>query len=179
MAQIRPVTSEALEAQIRKKLPSQNGFTEDLQAQNVIVPVIDLSETTAASSTPLYQQQALAFGSITSFDVTNTTTTLANSPGFWAFYGESDIRGPASGVSFTRISLSDGSTTKLIWQHEVQGFGSQYQAQSLLYNFIVFLNSGESVVAQASSARDTINGNYRQLADVNGDIVFPSGFTPQ
>ena len=38
MPQITPITSEALQAKIRQLLPSQIGFGEDLQAQNVIVP---------------------------------------------------------------------------------------------------------------------------------------------
>jgi hypothetical protein len=59
MAQIKSVVSESLQATIRRLLPSQSGFTEDLQAQNVIVPVI-----------------------------TNATTTLISNPGFYIIRGE-------------------------------------------------------------------------------------------
>ena len=77
MAEIVPVVSEALEAQIRSLLPSQRGFGEDLQASNVIFPIIDLTPAAEGTTVPQYQQQAIAFGSQTSFVITNQTT---NSP---------------------------------------------------------------------------------------------------
>ena len=45
MAQLISITSEALQATIRRLLPSQQGFGEDLQASNVITPVIDVTPT--------------------------------------------------------------------------------------------------------------------------------------
>ena len=49
--EIITVNSEALETQIRDLLPSQNGFGSELQASNVITPIIDL--TAAAEGTGL------------------------------------------------------------------------------------------------------------------------------
>ena len=51
MAEIVPVVSEALEAQIRDLLPSQRGFGEDLQASNVITPIIDLTAAAEGTTT--------------------------------------------------------------------------------------------------------------------------------
>ena len=45
MAQLINLTSEALQATIRRLLPSQQGFGEDLQATNVVTPIIDLTPT--------------------------------------------------------------------------------------------------------------------------------------
>ena len=42
MAEIIRITSEALQATIRRLLPSQTGFGDDLQATNLITPIIDL-----------------------------------------------------------------------------------------------------------------------------------------
>ena len=41
--EIITVNSEALQTQIRDLLPSQNGFGSELQASNVITPIIDLT----------------------------------------------------------------------------------------------------------------------------------------
>ena len=82
MTQIINITSEALQATIRRLLPSQQGFGEDLQASNVITPIIDLTPTAEGSVVRQDLQTALAFGSQTAFDVGGATTTLANSPGF-------------------------------------------------------------------------------------------------
>jgi hypothetical protein len=96
LAQVRPVTSETLEAQIRDLLPSQNGFTEDLQASNVITPIIDLTSVAEGTSTPRILQTAMAFGSNTSFTVQNTTTTVANTPGFYRILGTGTVENPGS-----------------------------------------------------------------------------------
>lgn len=53
MAQVKPVTSEALQATVRRLLPSQNGFTEDLQASNVIIPTLNLTPSAEGSELPL------------------------------------------------------------------------------------------------------------------------------
>ena len=49
MAEITSVTSEALQRKVRELLPSQRGFGEDLQAQNVIVPIVDLTRSAEGS----------------------------------------------------------------------------------------------------------------------------------
>ena len=84
MAQIISITSEALQATVRRLLPSQRGFGEDLQATNVVTPIIDLTPSAQGADTPTDLRRALGFGSITSFDVANTTTTLVNTPGFFS-----------------------------------------------------------------------------------------------
>ena len=61
MAQITQITSEALQATIRRLLPSQQGFGEDLQASNVITPIIDLTPTAEGSSLSENLSTALAW----------------------------------------------------------------------------------------------------------------------
>jgi hypothetical protein len=63
LPEITSVTSEALQATIRRLLPSQQGFGDDLQATNLITPIIDLTPTAEGSVLPTYLQTAIAFGS--------------------------------------------------------------------------------------------------------------------
>ena len=91
MAQIIRITSEALQATIRRLLPSQQGFGEDLQASNVIQPIIDLTPTAEGSSVPSYLQRAAAYGSQTAFSVSNTTSSLVTGGGFYRIMGLSLI----------------------------------------------------------------------------------------
>jgi hypothetical protein len=176
--QVKNVTSEALEAAYRALTPSQDGFTEDLMASNTIIPVLDLSGAAAGAVSPLYQQQALAFGSMTSFNIQNTTTVLANTSGFWLFYGVSDVRSAASGTTSNVFNVTDGLSVKQIWKHEVEPVTTDNHS-SIIYQFVIFLRSGDSVSGISDSTRSNLTGSYRQLADVNGDIVYPIGFTPQ
>ena len=86
--QITRITSEALQATIRRLLPSQQGFGEDLQATNVITPIIDLTPTAEGSSVPESLQQALAYGSQTVFSQTNAgDVAIISTAGFYRITG--------------------------------------------------------------------------------------------
>jgi hypothetical protein len=171
LAEIVPVTSEALEAQVRSLLPSQRGFGEDLQASNVIVPILDLTPAALQTQTPEYLQQALAFGSQTAFAIVNTTTVIANTPGFWRLtYNSSHY-----GTGTTTIQLSDGLSTKVLYSI-LAATGANYQVP---YDYTVFLAAGESITGISSNANVALVGSVRQVADVNGNLVYPSGYTPQ
>lgn len=171
MAEIVPVVSEALEAQVRELLPSQRGFGEDLQASNVIFPVIDLTAAAQGTTVPQYQQQAIAFGSQTAFLITNATSTIVNTPGFYRIFGVSSIRGTVN--TSTNFKMSDGLSTKMIWNQSLGGNGS------LEFDFIVFLRAGDSLSGETASVNSFLIGSSRQVADVNGNPVNPVGFTPQ
>ena len=176
MAQIRPVTSESLEAQIRDLLPSQNGFTEDLQAQNVIVPIIDLTSASQGTNVPLYQQQAWDFSS-GSATVKNTTTTLVSNAGFWQVgLNWSGFIGTTRTAS---IQINDGATTKKVWEFTSPGVTTSTLMAPLTDDFIVYLRSGDSLTATTNNNTSILNIWYRQVADVNGTVVNPLGFTPQ
>lgn len=171
MAEIVSVVSEALEAQVRDLLPSQRGFGEDLQASNVITPIIDLTAVAEGTNVPEYQQQAQAFGSQTTFAVTNTTTTLANTAGFWRIQGVMFVNATGS----ASINSTDGVTVKALYNY-VTATGSS--SQNIPFDVTMFLAAGESVTLTANASAVGY-GSYRQLADVNGTPVNPSGFTPQ
>jgi len=179
MAQITSVTSESLQAKIRELLPSQQGFGEDLQASNVIQPIIDLTAAAEGDALGVNLQTALAFGSQTSFAVTNSNADTANTPGFWRFVGTAMVISNTSLQQAASIRLVDGTpTTKNAWQLVVPaGFGVN-SFFALNFDFVIFLKALEVVNMQATSTAN-IRGSYRQIADVNGNLVNPSGFTPQ
>lgn len=176
MAQIRPITSEALEAFIRDNLPSQNGFTEDLQASNVIQPVLNITDAAEGTTTPQFLQTALAFGSQTAFEVSNTTTTIANTPGFWrvtaVICATDNVSNVASG-----FTMSDGFSTKQVYAHF--GTGNAVDSVAVAVDLTFFLAAGISLNAFSEHGGDYVVGSLRQVADVNGVLVNPSGFTPQ
>lgn len=175
--EISTVTSETLQAKIRQLLPSQDGFGADLAAQNVIVPIVDLTASAEGSSVPEILQTALAFGSQTAFDVTNTTTTIINTTGFFRVFGFATIKERDSGTQSFNFALSDGATDKNIAGMEVAPTTNNFAVWT--YDFVVFLDSGESLKAISNSADTVAQGSTRQIADINGTLVQPSGFTPQ
>ena len=178
MAQIRPITSESLEAKVRALLPSQQGFGEDLQAQNVIVPVIDLTAA-AASTTPANLQTAVAFGSQTAFNAIGGTDTVANTPGFFRVFGvASMLSNGASNIALSFI-MSDGLSNKTIWQMNDFATGGAVRNAHTVFDFVAFLAAGESIIANSTAGIASLTGSSRQIADVNGNLVNPSGYSPQ
>tara|TARA_Y100001938_G_C8035526_1_gene403117 strand:+ start:717 stop:1253 length:537 start_codon:yes stop_codon:yes gene_type:complete len=178
MAQIINITSEALQSTIRRLLPSQQGFGEDLQASNVIMPTIDLTRSAEGAETPQLLQTALAFGSQTAFSINNGTSVMVNTPGFFRVFGGFSTATDAVGSPSVSFSMTDGLTSKTIWAVQLHdGATDAYQAGS--YDFVVFLRSGDSISGQALRTTDFLRGSTRQIADVNGILVNPLGFTPQ
>ena len=127
MAQITSVTSEALQASIRRLLPSQQGFGEDLQASNVITPIIDLTPTAEGSSVPQMLQTALAFGSQDTFITVNTNDVIASTAGFYRVLGTSCIFSTSSLVRTCTIFINDSSgTNKNLYVHRVDAATGDY-----------------------------------------------------
>jgi hypothetical protein len=175
--QITSVTSEALQAQIRNLLPSQEGFGTDLMAQNVIVPIIDLTSAAEGSTVPQNLQTALAFGSQTAFDVNNGTTVIANNTGFWRITAISSIFSQGGNSCEVDFDMTDGLSVKKVLAHKMTP--NDPLLSSIQFDFVVFLASGESISCSSNDTRATCTGSVRQIADVNGTLVNPSGFTPQ
>jgi len=175
--ELSAVQSEALQEKVRSLLPSQQGFGADLVAQNVIVPIIDLTAAAEGSDVGTNLQTAIAFGSQNVFSANNSTVVVANTAGFWRIFGTSHQTSSGS-ATIVRFQMSDGLSTKDVWQSTISGTGSAYNVGHN-FDFIVFLASGESISAITSISSAFLQGSARQIADVNGVLTNPSGFSPQ
>lgn len=174
MAQIRQVVSESLQATIRRLLPSQQGFTEDLQASNVIFPIIDLTPSAEGDSLPTDLARAMSFQGVTAFSVNNAVSTIINTPGFYRVFGAASVNRAGAGVIDVYFELEDGATNKRIWAANAQ-VGTEFFIAN--FDFVIFLAAGETLEGAASNNLNTLAGNYRQIADVNGNLVLPAGYS--
>ena len=174
MAQITNVTSEALQARIRQLLPSQQGFGEDLQASNVIMPIIDLTDTADGSSLGQNLQTALNLGGATAFSEVNSSSTIANVAGFYRIVLTSLIVGGSASNRSVGIDITDGSTTKRVWAAKFAVTNVVTDPQSA--DIVVYINSGESILAVSDTTFAFLDGSIRQIADVSGNLVNPVGF---
>lgn len=176
MAQITRITSEALQATVRRLLPSQQGFGEDLEATNVITPIIDLTPTAEGSVLPSYLQQALAHGSQTSFNIkAAATTSLVSTPGFYRIIGMVSTQISNSVFREASFQITDGSTVKTLIQYTNYG-GTQDSIVVMPFDFISFLRAGDTLQALTDNG-NSMSGSTRQVADVDGNLVNPAGFT--
>lgn len=176
--EIITVNSEALEAQIRELLPSQRGFGSELQASNVIMPIIDLTAAAEGSILPESLQQSVAFGSSTTVSVEASTQVLANSAGFYRVQGVSMVKNLSSGAADNTFTITDGSTTKTIWQHKMLS-DSSFNITHVTFDFVFFLTPGDSCSLISNNAAAQATGSVRQVADVSGLLTDPVGFTAE
>jgi len=178
MAQVIPVVSETLQSTVRRLLPSQFGFGEDLQASNVIIPIIDLTASAEGSDVEVSLQQALSFASQTSVTASNTTTVLANTAGFWKIDYNLFSASSSSLTGVGSIQLSDGLSTKNIVECSTTKTNNADFTQTD-GTLIVYLDSGDSISCVSTSTRASVFATARQVATTAGILVNPAGFTPE
>ena len=171
------IVNSGLEAQVAALLPSVAGYGGNLRATNTIIPVVDLTAAAEGSNVPESLQQALAFGSQTTFDVTNTTTTIISNTGFYRIFGTllSNANSPASS-SIVDVIMTDGITDKIILSNQNRATTANVIPTIVPMDFIVFVASGQSVKITSAGVSAIARGSTRQLAAIDGTLVTPSGF---
>lgn len=175
MPEITRVTSEALQATIRRLLPSQQGFGDDLQATNLITPVIDLTPTAEGSVLQPLLQQAVAFGNASAFSVFNATTTIINTTGFFRITCGISVQGTGADNA-ADLNVTDGASSKVVWSSFITSAFSSSASYGSNLDLVVFVNSGESV-SWTCGNHAIARGSVRQIADKQGNLVNPVGFT--
>ena len=176
MPEITTITSEALQATIRRLLPSQRGFGNDLEASNVIQPIIDLTATAEGSALAPDLQRALACDSQTAFAINGTSSTVVNSTGFWRIFGSSSNQASNTVNRNCSWFLDSGASSKKIWAHVARSGAINGEVTQLDYDFVIFLDTGDALRGNCDTSC-SLTGSLRQIADRYGNIVNPSGFS--
>ena len=166
------VISPAIETLLRTQLPSVAGYGGLVRATNTIIPVLDVSAAAEGTSLDTDLARALAFGSQTAFEVTNSTSNIATVPGFYRVIG---VLTNSTGSSNTGggFTMTDGASTKQIYALIDSGH-SKLASES--FDFIVWLATGITLTAFSDTSNCVIAGSIRQVADASGTIVSPAGF---
>jgi len=175
---VSTVTSEALQLKLRQLLPSQQGFGTDLSASDTIIPIIDLTASAEGSDVRADLQTALAFGSMTSIEAADSTVVAANSPGFYRLVMNCTLRNYNLGSSVIRITMTDGSSTKTVWEMAQTSTGDAFVVSEDV-DLVLYLSAGESFSVFSNRPDAIAAGSVRQIADNNGTLVQPVGFNPQ
>lgn len=177
MAQIINITSEALQATIRRLLPSQQGFGEDLQATNVVTPIIDLTPTAEGSVLPESLQQSLNFGGQTAVVSQNNIVDVTSTTGFHRLTGTITVLAQSATLQFGAVQMTDGVSTKVVFNAALPATGASTAAFSMIdFDKIFFVDAGETLQVNTSSV-SRFDGSVRQIATKNGTLVNPVGFT--
>ena len=166
MAQEFTINSSAIESKINQLLPSQGGFGAgvDFSASTMVIPIVDLTETAEGSNVRADLQTALSFKNTTTFNVSNTTTTIISTTGYYRVFGVATMFGSSGNLSF---QITDGLSTKTISQYLANGS----VLENIPFDFVIFTEAGVSVALNASSTSLRAVGCTRQIADVDGNLI--------
>ena len=175
--EIRVVNSDTIEQVIRNNLPSRLGFGSEIMASNVITPVLDITSAAEGSSLSTDLQQALSFGNATAFDVGNTTTDVASSPGFYRLTGCASSISSSSQANSVQITMTDGVSVKIMYEMEVPQNSGNTVNPTQTVDLIFWLAADITLSITTNSTKAKLVGSIRQVADSNGNPVLPSGFT--
>ena len=168
------IKSQTLEDKVNQLLPSQGGFQAgvDLSASTTIIPIVDLTESAEGSNLRLDLQTALSLNSSTAFDFYNSTVTIANNTGYFRIFGTFSVIADSSSNIDGKIQLTDGTTTKTILRYFIFD-SSNGQAKVFPFDFIVFLEAGQSIQGVTDSTSAILVGVSRQIATITGELVNP------
>ena len=175
MAEEFTIKSEQIEAKINQLLPSQGGFGAgvDFSASTMVIPIVDLTETAEGSALRQDLQTALSHSTANVFDVSNATTVITSTTGYYRVTGTVFMPyfGNAS-IQRCRINISDGTTDQDVYDIQPVGFGTVSLLQITPLDFNILIKAGGNFNCIATQyAR--FSGNIRQIADLSGNLVNP------
>jgi len=165
---------EAIEEELNSNFPSQGQGNPPLyySLSEVVVPTYSINSVAEGSGLPVNLQTALDF-SVSEAVANNNIVTLANTPGFYLVNASFSFDGSATATG--RIQITDGTpTTKVIYR--VTGY-SGTDISTTPNTFVVFLRALDVLQMESDAASCISAGFARQIADVNGNLVNPLGFS--
>ena len=172
---------EAIEEDLNSNFPSQGQGNPPLyySLSEVVVPTYSINNAAEGSILPSYLQNAWDF-STTNQSAVNTTNTLVNNTGFWLANVAVSLQENTSGGSssdYAYVAITDGLNSKRIFRVPASQATTPDTNITLNKTLIVFLKSGESLTITSGYNGCTITGSVRQIAQVNGTLVNPLGFS--
>jgi len=174
MASEFTINSQSIETKINQLLPSQagSGAGVDFSASTMIIPIVDLTESAQGSQLREDLQTSFSHGSITQFNVTNTTSTLINNTGYWRVFGSlsSNIGAAAKQANFV---INDGSTDKKVLEFKTISAISPNELNFVPFDFTIFLEAGDSFIGSTTTSGMSLLGCTRQIATITGELVNP------
>jgi hypothetical protein len=168
---------EAIEEDLNSNFPSQGQGNPPLyySLSEVVVPTYSINQAAEGSILRSDLQRAWDFS--TGHDqISNTFTTVVNNTGFWLIDFEFTVT--HGGVDrIGEIYLTDGLTNKIIWKTKAKSSQTGGGVSVSSNEFVVFVKSGESIVGVTDDSQAVLNISYRQIADLNGNLTNPLGFS--
>jgi len=174
-----PFVSEDFQRAFRNQFPSQVSSGRDLHVSDVVVPVVDFTPTASGASLPLNLRFATNNNVSVTSATSDTSATLISTTGFYNIYYSFAARAADSDLVIRFKEVATGTTknartrVNLLSTNDYNTFTDEFQC---------FIPAGyilEYAFAIATSGLARIDLFHYQIADVNGNLTDPFGYSPQ
>jgi hypothetical protein len=170
MAEV-PFVSEEFQRAFRNTFKGQVSTGRDLHVSDTVIPVVDFTPTASGTSLPSAFQFAINGNSSGVSATTNAFTLITSDSGFHA-------------MDCTAAPNSDEVDLRLTFYDGVSAYTDKWSTKSKLSTIyarvIVFLPANYSCYMTANfSGTGFCAVTNTQLADVNGNLTSPFGYSPQ
>lgn len=177
-----PFVSEEFQRAFRNTFQGQVNTGRDLHVSDVVIPVVDFTPTASGTSLPESLRYAKNLNSSNITSTGNATAVdLYTNSGFVRVESYFTVTGASSGASFAQIDMHDKATGTGPTMHFYRL--NTASGQSVVYSRddIVFIPANHKLVYyhDPNSQTSALNMSVTLLADVNGNLVNPSGYDPQ
>ena len=174
-----PFVSEEFQRAFRNQFPSQTQTGRDLHVSDVVIPIVDFTPTTAGSSLPetlrtCRDSTSTIFDDTAGAPVTNLTAISTT-----GFYNVTSLLSSEVTAKLDIKLTKDGVSTtvsRLLFGANSTNFGF---AQD---NFVTFNQAGSTLgfsMDNNSLGTTRFVITFNQIADVNGNLINPTGYDPQ
>jgi hypothetical protein len=173
-----PFVSEQFQRAFRNQFPSQTSTGRDLHVSDVVIPVVDFTPTTAGASLPSTLRFCRNGNTVIRAETTSTVgyTDWTNiTTGFWGF----NVKASGTGNLNVRIRLTTSAGTAILT--ELQMVNGTDTTNILQDDFIAYVPSGGTINTRVYFTSGSGYGGFlaTNLADVNGNLTNPFGYSPQ
>ncbi len=173
-----PIVSESLQKTFRDNFPGQVSSGRDLHVSDVIIPTVDFSTDLATSGLTSNLQTALDTTTNTVVNSQSGNQTIFSTTGFVRVFGNFTYSGSLSLGSDANIHILDGATEYKVAEYKLNTASSSVNSLWYPIDFIVFLKSGTTLRSYTdTSTNAVVVTSCRQIADISGTLVNPSGYT--
>lgn len=180
MASSRPIRSEQIEAQYRRLLPAQAGneITTDLLASDTIIPVVNITGAAEGQALREDLQKAVDKSSSAGAVVGAGAFDWITTPGFWLIQGVVQID-PSIANNEVSLFITSSPSSFVFSTGPAIGVGASLLEYVQIPPTVVFIEPSQALRSNNTGASTGITLNYRQIADLYGNLSNPSGFTFQ
>ena len=167
-----PIVRESLQKAYRQEFPSQVSSGRDLHVSDVIVPVVDFTQASSGSTIPFELQTAVNANTTSGsyFAGVSGNVTIASAIGFYLITLRYNSLSATGGGGFDLKSITSSATTTV---------GTYILGTNIFESKIYYFVPQNGSLRLDADSLTNVFFSVTPVADGNGNLINPSGFSPQ